>query len=141
MTNGWSAMGFGLPAAIAAKLCRPNLPVCAVLGDGGFLMSAGELATAVRENLHIVFIVLTDNDLALIRIKQHKKGNPIYGTPVWGQGNLGGDNVFGVPLLRASDPAEFEAQLQRAFQQDGPVIVEALIDSKEYDPLILKPDR
>ena len=55
MTNGWSAMGFGLPAAIAAKLCRPNLTVCAVLGDGGFLMSAGELATAVRENLHIVF--------------------------------------------------------------------------------------
>lgn len=141
MTNGWSAMGFGLPAAIAAKLCRPNLPVCAVLGDGGFLMSAGELATAVRENLHIVFIVLTDNDLALIRIKQQKKGNPIYGTPVWGQGTLGGDNVFGVPLLRASDPAEFEAQLQRAFQQDGPVIVEALIDSEEYDPLILKSDR
>ena len=141
MTNGWSAMGFGLPAAIAAKLCRPNLPVCAVLGDGGFLMSAGELATALRENLHIVFIVLTDNDLALIRIKQQRKGNPIYGTPVRGQGTMGGDNVFGVPLLRASDPAEFEAQLQCAFQQDGPVIVEALIDSQEYDPLILKPDR
>ena len=85
--------------------------------------------------------MLTDNDLALIRIKQQKKGNPIYGTPIRGQGTLGGDNVFGVPLLRASDSAEFEAQLQRAFQQDGPVIVEALIDSEEYDPLILKPDR
>ena len=45
-------------------------------------MTAGELATAVRYNLKIVVVVLTDNDLALIRIKQQKKGNPIYGTPV-----------------------------------------------------------
>ncbi len=141
MTNGWSSMGYGLPAAIAAKLCRPDRPVCTVLGDGGFLMSAGELATAVRENLHIVFVVLTDNDLALIRIKQQRKDNPIYGTPLKGPTTMGGDNIFGVPVLRASDPAQFEAELQTAFQQKGPVIVEAMIDSREYDSLVLKSDK
>ena len=141
MTNGWSSMGYGLPAAIAAKLCRPKLPVCAVLGDGGFLMSAGELATAVRENLHIVFVVLTDNDLALIRIKQQKKNNPIYGTPLQGPTTIGGNNIFGVPVYRASDPVQLETELQKAFQQKGPVIVETMIDSREYDSLILKSDK
>jgi acetolactate synthase I/II/III large subunit len=141
MTNGWSAMGFGIPAAIAAKLCRPQATVCAVLGDGGFLMTVGELAVAVREKLKIVFVLLTDNDLALIRIKQERKGNPVYGTPVRAQGTIGGDNLFGVPVLSADNPADFRAALVRAFAADGPVVVEAVIDSREYDELVLRKDR
>ncbi len=104
MTNGWSTMGFGLPAAIAAKLSCPDRPVCAVVGDGGFLMTVGELATAVRYKVKIVVVVFTDNDLALIRIKQEKKGNPIYGTPVRAKGAIGGPDLFGVPVHTAADP-------------------------------------
>ena len=141
MTNGWSAMGFGLPAAIAAKLCRPDTPVCCVLGDGGFLMTAGELATAVREKLPLVIVIFTDNDLALIRIKQEKKSNPIYGTPVRAEGTIGGPSLFGVPVTVARDPAEFRAALEAGFAADGPVIVEALLDSREYDQLVLRKDK
>lgn len=141
MTNGWSAMGFGLPAAIAAKLCRPDTPVCCVLGDGGFLMTAGELATAVREKLPLVIVIFTDNDLALIRIKQEKKSNPIYGTPVRAEGTIGGPSLFGVPVTVARDPAEFRAALEAGFAADGPVIVEALLDSREYDGLVLRKDK
>lgn len=141
MTNGWSAMGFGLPAAIAAKLCRPDAPVCCVLGDGGFLMTAGELATAVREKLPLVIVIFTDNDLALIRIKQEKKSNPIYGTPVRAEGTIGGPSLFGVPVTVARDPAEFRAALEAGFAADGPVIVEALLDSREYDQLVLRKDK
>ena len=141
MTNGWSAMGFGLPAAIAAKLCRPDTPVCCVLGDGGFLMTAGELATAVREKLPLVIVIFTDNDLALIRIKQEKKSNPIYGTPVRAEGTIGGPSLFGVPVTVARDPAEFRAALVAGFAADGPVIVEALLDSREYDGLVLRKDK
>lgn len=141
MTNGWSTMGFGLPAAIAAKLMCPDKPVCAVVGDGGFLMTAGELATAVRHHLKIVIIVLTDNDLALIRIKQQKKNNPIYGTPVRMQGTIGGPNIFGVPVYSASNADAFNESLISAFSADGPVIVEAIVDSSEYDELVLKSDR
>lgn len=141
MTNGWSAMGFGLPAAIAAKLCRPETPVCCVLGDGGFLMTAGELATAVREKLPLVIVIFTDNDLALIRIKQEKKSNPIYGTPVRAEGSIGGPSLFGVPVTVARDPAEFRAALEAGFAADGPVIVEALLDSREYDQLVLRKDK
>jgi acetolactate synthase-1/2/3 large subunit len=140
MSNGWSAMGFGVPAAIAAKLCRPDRTVCCVAGDGGFLMSAGELATVARLRLPVVFVVFTDNDLALIRIKQQRKGYPIYGTPVRCQGTLGGDDIFGVPVLRAHDAGGFEQALNRAMCANSPVIVEAKIESLEYDDLVLKKD-
>ena len=141
MSNGWSSMGFGIPAAIAAKLCRPDLPVCCVVGDGGFLMTAGEIATAVRERLNIVILLLTDNDLALIRIKQEKKDNPVFGTPIREEGDVGGNNIFGAPVLKAYDGAELENALIEAFASDGPVVVEAHIDSREYDKLVLKKDR
>jgi acetolactate synthase I/II/III large subunit len=141
MTNGWSTMGFGIPAAIAAKLMCPGKSVCAVVGDGGFLMTAGELATAMRCNLNIVVLLLTDNDLALIRIKQEKKGNPIYGTAIRERGTIGGDVIFGVPVRRAADARSLRRELDAAFASDGPVVVEAIVDSREYDGLVLKKDR
>jgi len=138
MTNGWSSMGFGIPAAIAAKLARPAVPVCAVVGDGGLLMTAGELAVAVREQLDVLVVVLTDNDLALIRIKQERKHNPIYGTPVRNAGAIGSDTLFGAPVFSAGDGESFRAALARAALLRGPVIVEARIDSREYDALVLR---
>jgi acetolactate synthase I/II/III large subunit len=141
MTNGWSAMGFGIPSAIAAKLCCPDVSVCTVVGDGGFLMTCGEIATAVREKLNIVILILTDNDLALIRIKQQRKDNPIYGTPVRNQGTIGGDNIFGAPVLQARDSDELRAALNEGFNKDGPTIVEAICNSREYDDLVLRKDR
>jgi len=141
MTNGWSTMGFGIPAAIAAALMRPEKSVCAVVGDGGFLMTAGELATALRCGVKFVVLLLTDNDLALIRIKQEKKGNPIYGTPVRNAGTIGSDCIFGVPVRTVHDADALCAALDWAFAQDGPAIVEAVIDSREYDAVVLKKDR
>ena len=138
MSNGWSSMGFAIPAAIAAALCRPGTPVCAVVGDGGLLMSAGELATAAREQLAIVIVVLNDHDLALIRIKQQRKGNPLYGTSLRPKGSIGQGHVFGVPLSTAATAEEFEQSLRAAFKEPGPVIVEALIDGREYDQLVLR---
>ncbi|WP_068547201.1 thiamine pyrophosphate-binding protein [Thalassotalea crassostreae] len=141
MTNGWSAMGFAIPSAIAVKLNNPDTEVCSVVGDGGFLMTAGELAVAVRENLKIVFVLFTDNDLALIRIKQEKKSNPIYGTPIRERGTIGGDNIFGVPVVKAFTPDEFDQALTSAFDRDGPIIVEAILNSREYDDLVLRKDK
>ena len=141
MTNGWSTMGYGIPSAIAAKLVHPQKAVCSVVGDGGFLMTAGELVTALRYNLKIVILLLTDNDLALIRIKQEKKGNPIYGTQVRGNGTLGGNSVFGVPVRTARDAVALRRELEAAFAADGPVIVEAIVNSREYDEVVLKKDK
>ena len=141
MTNGWSTMGFGIPSAIAAKLVHPEKDVCTVVGDGGFLMTAGELVTALRHNTKIVVLLLTDNDLALIRIKQQKKGNPIYGTQIRRQPTLGSTHVFGVPVHTVSDPVQLRGALKAAFKSDGPVIVEAVVDSREYDAIVLRRDK
>lgn len=141
MTNGWSAMGFGIPSAIAAKLMYPDKSVCTVVGDGGFLMTAGEIATAVRYHLNIVIVLLADDELALIRIKQEKAGNPIYGTPVRDGGGIGGGNIFGAPVRTARGAAELRTELEAAWAGDGPVVIEVPIDAREYDDVVLKDDR
>ncbi len=139
MTNGWSAMGFAIPAAIAAKLCRPNQNVACVTGDGGFLMSAGELATAQRLELDIVFILLVDHDLSLIRIKQEQKGvTSGYGTQIFTGDLFDTPSIFGVPVLTAKTVDEIESVMEKAFETKGPVIVKAMVDPGEYHDLLLK---
>ena len=59
-------MGYGLPAALGAKAAFPDRKVVAVVGDGGFLMSGMELATAVQERLPVVVLLVNDNSLTLI---------------------------------------------------------------------------
>ena len=73
ISNGLSTMGFALPAAIGAALLDRERPVVALTGDGGLLMCAGELLTAVREKLRIITIVFSDASLSLIEIKQQAR--------------------------------------------------------------------
>ena len=141
MTNGWSSMGYGIPAAIAAKLCCPDKEVCCVVGDGGFLMMVGEMATAQRLGLHLVFVLVTDRSLSLIRIKQERKGYAQYGTPLYGDNYESARTFFGVPVLTVNDEAAYGKALKEAFSMKGPVIVEALVDGREYDELLLKGNR
>ena len=70
-SGGLGTMGFGLPAAIGAKLGCPDRPVVAVCGDGGFLMTCQELVTAAVENVPVVALVMHDNCLGMIRQLQH----------------------------------------------------------------------
>ena len=68
MSNGLSGMGYGLPAALAAKLARPESPVLAVVGDGGFSMNSQELETARRLGASFVTVVLADSSYSLIQM-------------------------------------------------------------------------
>ena len=74
------SMGFGLPAALAAKLADPSRPVVAVIGDGGALMSGLELATAVRERLAVTVLVFNDGHLNQIRLAQLQDAGRAHGT-------------------------------------------------------------
>ena len=139
MTNGWSSMGFAIPAALAAKLCNPDLPVAAIMGDGGFLMTVGELATAKRLNLKIVFVVIYDNSLSLIRIKQDKRNyNSNYGTDLNELPAEPTNHYFGVPVIRASSLNSYQNALKEGFSLNGPVVIEAVVAGNEYDQLVLK---
>ena len=138
MTNGWSSMGFGVPSAIAAKLCLPDRAVACVSGDGGFLMMAGEMITARRLNLNVVFVVLADRELSLIHVKQKRKGYKHYGTRLYDGDFFASDCIFGVPVSTAGNGNEMREALNRAFAASGPVIVEAVIDGAEYKELMAR---
>lgn len=138
ITNGWSSMGFAIPAAIGAKLCKPASTVVGITGDGGFLMNCGELLTARRLRLNIVIIVLCDRSLSLIEVKQNWKNVPLYGTSLYEGEYFAADKFFGVPVLTVHDESEMKTSLQKAFYTTGPVIIEAFIDGSGYNNLVTR---
>lgn len=77
----FGAMGFGFPAALAAKLVAPQRSVVAILGDGDFLMTVQDLETAVREGIGVKVLVLNDNAYRVLAFRQRMQyGGRLYGT-------------------------------------------------------------
>lgn len=137
ITNGWSAMGFGIPAALAAKLARPELPVVCILGDGCFQMTCGEVAVARRERLAIPFVVLDDRWLSLIKVKQERRGLPYYGTELSpGDYPSPPAHYFGVPAVGVNSAVALERELRKALAADGPTIIEASVDAAHYSQTV-----
>ena len=137
ITNGWSAMGFGIPAALAAKLARPDLPVVCILGDGCFQMTCGEVAVAQRERLAIPFVVLDDRWLSLIKVKQERRGLPYYGTELSpGDYQQPPAHYFGVPAVGVDSADALERELRKALAADGPTIIEASVDAAHYSQTV-----
>jgi acetolactate synthase-1/2/3 large subunit len=137
ITNGWSSMGFGIPAALAAKIARPDLPVVCVLGDGCFQMTCGEVAVAQRLGLTIPFVVLDDRWLSLIRVKQERRGLPLYGTTVVNEDYREPPaHYFGAPAVGVRDVANLESVLQTALAAKGPTVIEAVVDAAHYSETV-----
>ncbi|MGH7302266.1 MAG: acetolactate synthase large subunit [Candidatus Rokuibacteriota bacterium] len=128
ISNGYAAMGFALPAAIAAKLVHPERKVVAVSGDGGFLMNCQELETAGRLGLPIVNVIFRDGGYNLIQWKQQthlgresgvKFGNPDFVALAAAFGAKG----YRVDSARALGPI-----LAEALAHPGPSIVDVPVD-------------
>jgi acetolactate synthase-1/2/3 large subunit len=133
ITNGWSSMGFGLPAAIAAKLARSELPVVALIGDGCFQMTCGEVATAKRLGITLPIVVLDDRWLALIKVKQIRRQFPLYGTEIQAEEyREPPSHYFGVPAIGVRSAAALEEAVTAALGARGPTVIEAVIDSEHY---------
>ncbi len=137
ITNGWSSMGFGLPAAIAAKLAEPARPVACIVGDGCFQMTCGELAVARRERLNSPLVVLDDRWLSLITVKQERRELPHYGTELFREDyRAPPPHYFGVPAVGVRSPAELRSALAKAFSADGPTVIEAVVDPAHYSDTV-----
>ena len=136
VSNGWSSMGFGIPAAIAAKLVRPDRQVAACTGDGGYLMMVGEINTAVRLRLPVVFVVLRDRYLSLIRVKQTRRQFAWSGVHLYGDDYRPSDNLFGAPVVVAECEEAFRAAFASALTSAGPVVIEAVVDPAEYEQIL-----
>ncbi len=137
ITNGWSSMGFGLPAAIAAKLERPDLPVVCLIGDGCFQMTCGEVAVLKRHQLAVPVVVLDDRWLSLIKVKQERRSLVHYGTELQEEAYREPPaHYFGVPAVGVRDAAGLEAALRRALAADGPTVIEAVVDAAHYSETV-----
>jgi len=136
VSNGWSSMGFGIPAAISAKLIQPERPVVACVGDGGYLMAAGEISTAVRLKLSVIFVVLRDDFLSLIRVKQSRRKFQIDGVGIFSSDYRSSDNLFGAKVVTVREEDSFREALKHGLRGEGPLVIEAVVDPAEYDQLI-----
>jgi acetolactate synthase-1/2/3 large subunit len=134
-TNGWSSMGYGMPAGYAAKLVFPNRPVVCIVGDGGFQMTAGELALARRLNLPMPLIVLNDGWLGLMKVKQERKDYPLSGVRL-GEPPDSPPHYFGVPCRSAKTRQELCDALDWAFTLGGPSVIEAFISVESYSSTV-----
>jgi acetolactate synthase I/II/III large subunit len=129
------AMGYGIPAAIAAKVVHPERTVVCISGDGDFLMSGHELAAAVQEELRIVVLVVNNGMYGTIRMHQER----LFPGRVVGTDLVNPDfaawahafGAFGEVVLRSED---FPDAFERALAQNRPALLELRVDPEAITP-------
>jgi acetolactate synthase-1/2/3 large subunit len=131
-SNGLSSMGFALPAAIASALEQPLVPVVALTGDGGMMMSLGELATARQAGGKIVCVVLNDAALSLIDIKQQRAQRPAIGVRYPRSDFAAVAEGLGCRGWRVGSDDDLDLALAGAFACAGPAVVDVTIDPSGY---------
>ncbi len=131
ISNGFAAMGIGLPGAIAAKLLFPQRRIVAVTGDGGFLMNSQELETAVRLALPIVILVWRDNGYGVIRWKQQLRYGRTSGVEFDNPDLVRFAKSFGAAGYRVTDPSELPSIIREALETNAPAVIDCPIDYQE----------
>lgn len=134
-SNGQQTLGVALPWAIASNYAIPHSKVVSISGDGGFLFSAMELETAVREKLHFVHFIWRDGSYNMVLEQELMKYNRVSGV------NFGPINIpkfaaaFGAVGLELTKPEEFQDIFQEAMSQQKPVLVDVPIDYSDNSEL------
>ena len=119
-------LGWGFATALGAQHARPDVAVVAISGDGGFMFTATELATAMRHRIPLVTIVFNDGAFGNVRrIQQERYGNRLIGSDLTNPDFVTFAKSFGAEAARATSPDDLRAALRRAFaHRDGPTVIE-----------------
>jgi acetolactate synthase-1/2/3 large subunit len=132
-TNG--AMGYGLPASIAAKLHDPQQTVICFAGDGCFMMYPQELATAMQYNAPIVVIVVNNGMLATIRMHQEREyPGRVSATELANPDFIALAKSFGAHAERVERSEDFPAAFQRAQKAGVAALIELRVDPRQITP-------
>jgi acetolactate synthase-1/2/3 large subunit len=132
-TNG--AMGYGFPAAVAAKLRQPERTVVCFAGDGCFMMYPQELATAMQFHGPLVVILVNNNMFGTIRMHQEREfPGRISATELVNPDFIALAKAFGAHAERVERTADFPAAFQRARDAGVPALIELLVDPKQITP-------
>ena len=128
LDNALATMGAGLPAAIAAKQVHPDRKVLAVVGDGGFMMNAQELETAVRLNIPVVVLILNDNAFGFIKWKQENMGFKNFGLDYTNPDFKRFAESHGAVGMTVKKGDDLSVVLKKAFELQKVVVIECPID-------------
>jgi acetolactate synthase-1/2/3 large subunit len=124
--SGYGTLGFGLPAAIGARIGRPDRAVVAVVGDGGFQYSMGELAVAIQERVSLPIVIFNDSTYSAVKEAQKWEREGRY-SAVDLVGNPDFQKLaaaYGIESVLATTPAELTVAIRAALGRDLPTIIE-----------------
>lgn len=131
-SGGLGSMGFALPAAIGAKLARPDQEVWAVMGDGGFQMSIPELATVVQEQLPLKIAIMNNGFLGMVRQWQEFFHGRRYASTRISSPNLPVlASAYGIAAQTVTDCADIERAIAIARAHDGPYLLEFKVSDED----------
>jgi acetolactate synthase-1/2/3 large subunit len=129
------AMGYGVPAAVAAAAVDPSRPVVCIAGDGDFLMTGQELATAVQHELPIVVIVVDNGMYGTIRMHQEREfPGRVSGTELVNPDFAAYAQAFGAHGEAVEDTAGFETAFERALAAGRPALISVRVDPDAITP-------
>jgi len=119
-------LGWGFATALGAQHARPDVPVVAISGDGGFLFTSNELATAMRHRIPLTVIVFNDGAFGNVRrIQEESYGNRLIASDLANPDFVRYAQSFGAEAERVRNPQELRPALKRAFKRrDGPTLIE-----------------
>src|SRR5438132_9857199 len=130
-SGGLGAMGFAVPAAMGVHLARPDEPVWAISGDGGFQMNMAEIATMIQEGLVVKLAIFNNGYLGMVRQwQQFFHGGRYASTPIWSPDYVKLAAAYGIPGWRVERARELEEVFTEANAVRGPALVELVIEQE-----------
>lgn len=131
-SGGLGTMGYGLPAAIGAKVGRPDAVVIDIAGDGSIQMNIQELATAVHYNIPVIIAILNNNYLGMVRQWQEIFYDRRYSyTDITGPDFVKLAEAYGAVGIRVTEPGEVKPALKQAIAANRPVVMDFVVDREE----------
>ena len=130
-SGGLGAMGFAVPAAMGVRLARPDEPVWAISGDGGFQMNMAEIATMVQEGIEVKLAVFNNGYLGMVRQwQQFFHGGRYSNTPILSPDYVKLAEAYGIPGFRVKQAGDVSDALRQANATPGPALVELVIEQE-----------
>ena len=137
--DDWASVGGSFPIALGAQLARPDRPVLCASGDMGAMCNIGELETAMREKIPVVYVVFNDQGLGNERAFQNEHYGGRFYAVDYNNPDFGAlAKVFGAHGEHVTRPGDLEGALQRAFASGKPAIVDVMIDQHTLAPVVFK---
>lgn len=130
-SGGLGTMGFAVPAAMGVALARPDEPVWAISGDGGFQMNMQEIATMVQEGIPVKMVIFNNGYLGMVRQwQQFFHGKRYSATPIWSPNYVKLAEAYGIAGHRVEAIDQLESAVAQAAAEPGPVLVEFMIEQE-----------